>query len=126
MFGADVGVAKGAGFGDGVSHDLLHAGSERNRVGGLGFFRAGADLLLDGAADGLEVEAHAAEDIDRDPLAELDEPEQDVLRADVVVVKPASFRPGQFHDLAGAGSEIVVFVLIHGNWVWGETPVGGY
>ena len=122
MFGADVGVAEGTGFGDGVGHDLLHARRERDRVGRLGFFGSGADLLLDGATDGLEVEAHAAEDIDRDTLAELDEPEQDVLRADVVVVEPAGFRPGQFHDLAGAGSEIVVFVLIHGKWVGAKRP----
>ena len=125
MFGADIGVTKGAGFSDGVRHDLLDARRERNRVGGFRFLRTRADLLLDGATHRLEVEAHAAEDVDRTALAELDEPEQDVLRADVVMIKPASFRPGQFHDLAGAGSEIVVFVLIHGNWVWGETPVWG-
>jgi hypothetical protein len=118
-------VAEGAGFGDGVSHDLLHAGRKRNGIRSLGFFRTRADLLLDGATHRLEIEAHAAEDVDRDALAELDEPEQDVLRADVVVVEPAGFRPGQFHDLTGAGSEIIVFVLIHGNWVWGETPVRG-
>ena len=122
MFGADISVAESAGFGDGVGHDLLDARRERNRVGSLGFFGAGADLLLHSAADGLEVEAHAAEDVDRDTLAELDEPEQDVLRADVVMVEPAGFRPGQFHDLAGAGSEIVVFVLIHGKWVGAKRP----
>ena len=125
MFGADVGVAKGAGFGDSVSHDLLYARCERNRVGGFRFLWTRADLLLDGATDRLEVEAHATENVDGNALSELDKPEQDVLRADVVMIKPASFRPGQFHDLAGAGSEIVVFVLIHGNWVWGETPVWG-
>jgi hypothetical protein len=38
------------------------------------------------------------------------------------VVEPAGFRPGQFHDLAGAGSEIVVFVLIHGKWVGAKSP----
>ena len=81
-----------------------------------------SDLFLDGGADDLQVEAHAAEDVDRDALAELDEPEQDVLRADVVVVEPAGFRPGQFHDLAGAGSEIVVFVLVHGKWVGAKRP----
>ena len=117
MLRADVGVAEGAGLGHGVGHDLLHAGRERDRVRRLGLLGAGADLLLDGAAHGLEVEAHAAEDVDRDALAELDEPEQDVLRADVVVVEPAGFGPGQFHDLAGAGSEIAVLVLIHGNAV---------
>ena len=122
MFGADVGVTEGAGFGHGVGHDLLHARRERDRVGRLGLFGAGADLFLDGASDGLEVEAHAAEDVDRDTLAELDQPEQDVLRADVVVVEPAGFRPGQFHDLTGAGSEIVVFVLIHGKWVGAKRP----
>ena len=126
VFGADIGVTKGAGFGDGVSHDLLHARREGDRVGSLRFFRTRANLLLDGATDRLEVEAHAAEDVDGDALAELDEPEQDVLRADVVMIKPAGFRPGQFHDLAGAGSEIVVFVLIHRNWVLGETPVRGW
>ena len=115
-------MAESASLGDGVGHDLLHARREGNRIRGLGFFGAGADLLLDGAADGLEVEAHASEDVDRDTLAELDEPEQDVLRADVVMVEPAGFRPGQFHDLAGAGSEIVVFVLIHGKWVGAKRP----
>ena len=125
MFGANVSVAECAGLRDGVSHDLLHAGRERNRVGGFRLFRTRADLLLNGTTHRLEIEAHATEDVNRDALSELDEPEQDVLRADVVMIKPASFRPGQFHDLTGAGSEIVVFVLIHGNWVWGETPVWG-
>ena len=119
MFGTDIGMAESAGFGDCMSHDLLHARGERNRVGSFRFFRTRADLLLNGATDRLEVEAHAAEDVDGDALSELDEPEQDVLRADVVMIKPAGFRPGQFHDLAGAGSEIIVFVLIHRKRVLG-------
>ena len=55
VFSADVSMAKGAGFGDGVSHDLLYARRERNRIGSLRFFGAGADLLLNGATHRLEI-----------------------------------------------------------------------
>ena len=114
VLGAHVGVAEAAGLGDGVGHDLLDAGRQRDRVGLLGLLGPGADLLLDGGAHVLEVEAHASEHVDGDAFAELDEPEQDVLGAHVVVVEATGLGPGQLHDLAGAGREIVVLVLVHG------------
>ena len=115
MFGANVGMTEATGFRHGMSHDLLHARCERNGVRSLSFLRPLADLLLDGRADTLQIEAHPAEDIDGHAFTQLDQAEQDVLRANVVVVESARFGPGELHDLTGAGREIVVIlVLVHG------------
>ena len=69
--------------------------------------RAGADLLFDGGAHRLEVEPHLLQHAHRDPLPELDQAEQDVLGADIVVVEAVGFLPGQRQHLLGAGREIV-------------------
>ena len=71
---------------------------------GLG---AGAHLLLDLQPDVLQLEVHFLQDIHRDALAQLDEPEQEVLGAHVVVVEAISFLAGEREDLLGAGSEVV-------------------
>ena len=69
--------------------------------------RAGADLLLDLHADGLEVEPHLLQHVDGDALAELDQAEQKMLGADVVVVEAVGFLAGQRQDLLGAGGKII-------------------
>ena len=50
-----------------------------------------ADDLLDLAADGLQRDAEALQGLRRDALALVDEAEQDVLGADVVVAEHAGF-----------------------------------
>ena len=69
--------------------------------------RAGADLLLDFHPDGLEIEAHLLQDVDGDALAQLDQAEQQMLGADVIVVEAVRFFAGQREDLLGARREIV-------------------
>ena len=75
VLGADVGVIEGLGFLLREGEDLLHA----RRVGDVAhhlLIGPGADLLFDFQADRLEVQAELLQDIDRDALAQFDEPEQ--------------------------------------------------
>ena len=106
MLGADIGMVERLRFLAREREDLLHA----RRVGNVADhlrLRAGADLLLDLHADGLEVEPHLLEDIDGDALAELDQPEQQVLGAHVVVVEAVGFFAGECQDLLRAWCEVV-------------------
>ena len=64
-----------------------------------------ADDLLDLAADGLERDAERLERLGGDALALVDQPEQDVLGADVVVVEEAGLLLGQHDDPAGPVGE---------------------
>ena len=64
-----------------------------------------ADDLLDLAADGLERDAERLERLGGDALALVDQPEQDVLGADVVVVEEARFLLRQDDDPAGPVGE---------------------
>ena len=106
VLGADVGMIERLGFLAGEREDFLHA----RRVGdiadhlGLG---AGADLLLHFHADGFEVEPHLLQHVDGDALAQLDQAEQQMLGADVIVVEPVGFLAGQGQDLLGARSKVI-------------------
>lgn len=115
MLGPDVSMPETAGLGDGVGHDFLHARRERDGVGLLRLLRPRPHLLLHRGADVLEVKSHAAEDVDGDAFTQFDEAEQDVLSAHVIVVEATGLGPGELDDLAGAGREIVVLVLVHGG-----------
>ena len=106
MLRADVRVIEGFGFLACEGEDLLHAGRVRDAALGLGFL-TGADLLFDGVAHGFEIKAHLLKDADGDALAELDQSQEDVLGADVIVVKAVGFLAGQRQHLLGAGGEIV-------------------
>ena len=106
VLGADVGMVERLGLLAGEREHLLHA----RRVGDVAdhlLLRAGADLLLHLHADGFEVEAHLLQHVDGDALAELDQPEQQMLGADVVVVEAVRFLAGEGEDLLGAGGEVV-------------------
>ena len=85
---------------------FLHARRVGDVADHLGL-RAGADLFLDFHADGLEIEPHLLEHVDRDALAELDQPEQEMLGADVIVVEAIRFLAGEREDLLRPGSEII-------------------
>ena len=60
-----------------------------------------ADDLLDLRADGLERDAERLECLGRDALTLVDQAEQDVLGADVVVVEQARLFLRQHHDPCG-------------------------
>ena len=59
------------------------------------------------AADGLEVEAHLLEDAHGHALPQLDQTEQEMLGADVVVVEAVRFLAGERQHLLGARREVV-------------------
>ena len=103
VLGADVVVAELQRLAQRQLEHLLGAGREgdvaRRRRAAL------ADDLLDLAAHGLERDAERLERLGGDALALVDEPEQDVLGADVVVVEEACLLLGQHDDPAGPVGE---------------------
>ena len=64
-------------------------------------------MLLDFHPDGLEIEAHFLEDVDGHALPELDQPEQKMLGADVVVIEAIRLFTGEREDLLRPRSEII-------------------
>src|SRR5690606_34191255 len=78
VLGADVRVVERLGLLACEGEDLLDAGGVRDAALGLGF-GTGAHLLLDGASNGFEIEAHLLQHADSDALPQLDQPEEDVL-----------------------------------------------
>ncbi len=101
MLGADVAVIERLRLLAGERQHLPHARRVGNAASRLGL-RAGADLLFDGAAHGLQVEPHLLEHADRHALPQLDETEQNMLRADIGVVEAVGFLAGQCEHLLGA------------------------
>ena len=79
-----------------------------------------ADDLLDLAAHGLERDAEALEGLGGDAFALVDQPEQDVLGADVGVVQQARFLLGEDDDPAGPVGESFEHVR---PFQWGPTSV---
>ena len=106
VLGADVGMIESAGLFAGQREHLLDPRRVGNVADHFGF-RAGADLFLDLHAHGLEIEAHLLEDVDRDALAELDQPEQEMLGADVIVVEAVGFFASQRENLLRPRSEVI-------------------
>ena len=103
VLGADVVVAELQRLAQRQLEDLLGAGRERDVPAGR---RAAlADDLLDLVADGLERDAERLERLGRDALALVDEAEQDVLGADVVVVEEPRLFLGQDDDPSGSVGE---------------------
>ncbi len=103
VLGADVVVAELQRLSQRQLQHLLGAGGEGDVAAGR---RAAlADDLLHLAADGLERDAEGLEGLGGHALALVDEPEQDVLGADVVVVEQSSFLLGQHDDSTGSVSE---------------------
>jgi hypothetical protein len=90
--GSDSGVSSGhaavtSGLGVGAGKGGIDALQLVRAVAAIDIDRLLTDFTLDLLADGLEVEAHLLEDVHGDSLAELDEPEEEMLGADVVVVE---------------------------------------
>ena len=106
VLGADVGMIERLGFLAREGEDLLHARGVGDVARHLGV-RAGADLLFHLDADGLQVEPELLQHVDRDALAELDQPEEQVLGAHVIMVEAVGFLARKREDLLGAGREII-------------------
>ena len=100
VFGADVVVVEVACLLDGVLDDLLGP----RRLGQLAHgdhVGPGLDDLLDLQADLAQVDVEVLQDVGGDAGAFLDQAEQDVLGADVLVVEALRLLVGQLHHLAG-------------------------
>ena len=107
MLGADVVVAEGARLFEGEFEHLFRArgGGELALGDDVG---TALDHLLDFEADFLDVYVHIAQDVGGHAAAFLDEAEEDVFGADIVVVEALRLLTGIGHDLAGAVGEAVV------------------
>ncbi len=70
-------------------------------------FRTGTDLLFDFHADGLEIEPHLLQNIDGHALSELDQAKQQMLGADVIVIKSIGLFSSECQDLLCARSKII-------------------
>jgi hypothetical protein len=106
VLGADVVVPQVRGLLHGQLEHLLRAGRE-GQLAHRHHRRAGLDDLLDLGADLVQVDRHVLEHVGRDAGALLDEAEQDVLGAEVLVVEPLGLLAGQVHHLLGAVCEAV-------------------
>ena len=96
MLGADVVVAELQRFAQGQLEDLFGAWREGDVTGRL--LLALADDVLDLLADRVERDAERLQRLGGDALALVDETEQDVLGADVVVVEHLGLFLGQDDD----------------------------
>jgi Zn-dependent protease len=91
---------------------LLHPRGVRDVAGGL-LFLAAADFLLDLLPDRVEVQTHLLEHVHRDALTQLDQPQQQMLGADVVVVEAIRLLARQGQDLLRTGREVVHGFVAH-------------
>ena len=110
MLGADVVVAEAQRFAQRQLEDLLGARRERDLTGRDLF--AGADDAHDLRADALNGDVEALEDAGGQALLLAQQPEQDVLGADVVVLERARLFLGQDDHLAGSFGESLEHLLL--------------
>ena len=106
VFGADVRMVEGLGFFAGEGEDFFDAWGVGNIADHFGF-GATADLFFYFHANGFEVETHFLEDIHGHALAEFDETEEEVLGADIVMIKAIGLLSGECENLLGAWREVV-------------------
>ena len=102
---ADVAVVEAARFVDGQLDDLLGARRQADLADDR--LLAAADDELDGGADLVQLDAEVVEYLGGDAIALADEAEEQVLRADVVVVEALSFFLGEGQDAARSFGEFV-------------------
>ena len=101
-----VAVVERLGFLAGEGEDLLHPRSVGNVPDHLGLGTV-ADLLFDLHPDGLEIEIHLLEDVHGDALTQLDQAEQQVLRAYVIVIESIGLLTCEGEDLLSSGGKII-------------------
>ena len=105
VLGPDVVVAEAASLVDGQLDDALGARRQPDLADDRPV--AAADDELDGGPDLGQLDVHVLEDARGHALALTDEAEEQVLRADVVVVEPLGFVLREGQDFAGAIRELV-------------------
>ena len=102
VFGADVVVVEVAGLLDRVLDDLLGPRG-LGQLAHRDHVRAALDELLDLEADLAQVDVEVLQDVGGDAAAFLDQAEQDVLGADVLVVEALGLLVGQLPSPCGHG-----------------------
>ena len=106
VLGAHIGVVKRLGFLAGEGEDFLHPRRVRDASLGFGFL-ADANLLFNGITHRFQVEAHLLQHADSHTLTQLDQTQQEVLGAHVIMVKAVGFFARQCEDLLRAGGEVI-------------------
>ena len=69
--------------------------------------------ILDGLLDLLEIDLEPLQNLRRDSLAETQNSEEKVLRADVIVLKPVRLVPREIDDFANSFGKFVVHILLY-------------
>src|SRR6266566_6837709 len=98
------------GFLAGERQHFLDARSIRNVTDHLSF-RPGADLLLYFHAHGLEIETHLLQNVHGHALSEFNEPQKQVLGADVIVIKAVGLLASKRQNLLSARREIIHYSM---------------
>ena len=112
---ADVVVAQLQGFAQREFEHLLGPGSERDMPRRR--LRSLADDLDDLGTNGFEVDSEALESSGRDAFTLVDQPEQDVLGADVIVIEQTGLFLRKDDDPAGPVGEPLEHVISpHKTW----------
>ncbi len=106
VLSTDVGVVEGLGLLAGQSQDFFHPRGVRNITRGFSV-RAHADLLFDSGTHGVQVKAKPLQHANGNALAQVDQPQQQVLGADIIVVKAIGLFARQGKHLLSPGSEVV-------------------
>src|SRR5215468_5740188 len=112
MFGADISMVEIAGFLCCQGEYLFGPRGIRNITDQF-LIRAAADLLFNFHADSFEIESELLKHIDGDALSELDQAEQQVLRADEIVVEAVGFLSRQSEHLLRPWRKIVHGFIAH-------------
>ena len=122
VLGADVVVAELERLTQRELEDLLGPGRERDVAAGGG--SALADDLLDLGPDGLQRDAERLERLGRDTFALVDQPQEDVLGTDVVVVEETGFFLGQDdHPASPVGEALKQDSRASHSWGWSPRSV---
>ncbi|KAG0505329.1 MAG: hypothetical protein Udaeo_13400 [Candidatus Udaeobacter sp.] len=106
MFGADIRVIQRLGlFASKCQHFF-----DARRVWDVSYhlcLRSGTDLFLHFHPHRLQIEPHLLQDVHCNALAELDQPQKQVLGAHVVVVEPVGFLASKRQNLLSSRCEII-------------------
>jgi hypothetical protein len=112
VLGADIGVVQVFGFFGGKGQHLLHPRGVGDVPDHL-LVRSRTHLLLDLEPHGFQIEPEFLQDIDGDSLAQFDQPEQQMLGPDKIVVEPVGLLPRQRKHLLRARREVIRGFFAH-------------
>ena len=106
MLSANITVVQGARFLASQSEHFFHPRSIRDIAHHL-LIGTRADLFLHLHTHRLQIETELLKHVDGDALAQLDQPEQQVFGADIVVVEAVCLFAGERKHLLGSGGKVV-------------------